>query len=189
MCFLVFISGIIIVFLYWNDIVHILRNLSVPFSSCLGSLTETITASASSLICFPSQTIEASKARTGSLMNFGALLALGCIVWPWMLHMFCVWIGRPGQFFYASFISWPNICSVKRLLFCVSHTLQPWQHCKYWRLVVLTEWAVGQDVGPRSSCVIAADLTHRSNCECLCEPLCGSSQLRMQTALKWRLRM
>lgn len=162
--------------------------LLAPFSLCPGSFAETITALANGWICFlfpPLKTLEACKARTGSTMKFGALLAL---LWPRMLLMSCVWIGCNGPFFCAFYKSRPNICSVKRLLFCVSHTLQPWQGCKYWRLVVLTERAVGQDVGPRSSCVIAADLTHRSNCECLCEPLCGSSQLRMQTALEWRLR-
>lgn len=153
--------------------------LLAPFLSCPGSFAETITASTSGLIYFP--------ARTGSTMKFGAFSALCCG------HECCLCpvckLDVLVHFFCASYISRPNICCVKGLFFCVSHTLQPWQRCKYWRLVVLTERAVGQDVGPRCSCVIAADLTRHSNCERLCEPLCGSSQLRMQTALKWRLRM
>lgn len=81
-------------------LLHILRNLSVgSILSCPRSLTETITASASSLICFPSETIEACKARTGSMMSFSAA---SFIVWPWMP---CEGIGCPGQYFCASYIS------------------------------------------------------------------------------------
>lgn len=38
-------------------------------------------------------------------------------------HLSCVWFGCPGPLFWASFIRWPNMQSVNRWFFCMSHTL------------------------------------------------------------------